>query len=31
MRFSGRELWGDQASTHDFVHLDMWDDYLEPA
>jgi nitrile hydratase len=29
VRFSGRELWGDRASLHDFVHLDMWDDYLE--
>ncbi len=29
VRFSNRELWGDRASLHDFVHLDMWDDYLE--
>ena len=29
VRFSGRDLWGDQASPRDFVHLDMWDDYLE--
>ena len=29
VRFSGRELWGDRASPRDFVHLDMWDDYLE--
>ena len=29
VRFSGRELWGAQASPRDFVHLDMWDDYLE--
>jgi len=31
VRFAARELWGEQASRHDFVHLDMWDDYLEPA
>ena len=29
VRFSGRELWGAQASPRDFVHLDMWDDYLD--
>jgi nitrile hydratase len=29
VRFSGRELWGEQASPRDFVHLDMWDDYLQ--
>jgi len=31
VRFAARELWGQQASAHDFVHLDLWDDYLEPA
>jgi nitrile hydratase subunit beta len=29
VRFAARELWGDQASPRDSVHLDMWDDYLE--
>ena len=29
VRFTARELWGDQASPRDFVHLDLWDDYLE--
>jgi len=29
VRFSGRELWGAQGSPRDFVHLDMWDNYLE--
>jgi nitrile hydratase subunit beta len=29
VRFSARELWGEQASPRDSVHLDMWDDYLE--
>ena len=31
VRFAARELWGSQASSRDSVHLDMWDDYLEPA
>ena len=31
VRFAARELWGQQASLHDFVYLDMWDDYLEHA
>ena len=31
VRFAARELWGEQASRRDFIHLDMWDDYLEPA
>lgn len=31
VRFAARELWGEQASQHDFVYLDMWDDYLEPT
>jgi nitrile hydratase subunit beta len=31
VRFAAREIWGDQASPRDFIHLDMWDDYLERA
>jgi nitrile hydratase len=31
VRFSARELWGDQAAPQDAVYLDMFDDYLEPA
>jgi nitrile hydratase len=31
VRFSARELWGQQASIQDSVHVDLWDDYLEPA
>jgi nitrile hydratase subunit beta len=30
VRFSARELWGDQAAPQDAVYLDMFDDYLEP-
>jgi nitrile hydratase beta subunit len=31
VRFTARELWGPDASARDFVHIDMWDDYLERA
>ena len=31
VRFSARELWGDQAAPQDAVHLDLYDDYLDPA
>jgi len=31
VRFTARELWGDQAKLKDSVFLDMWDDYLEPG
>ena len=31
VRFAARELWGEQASINDAVHLDLWDDYLETA
>jgi nitrile hydratase len=31
VRFTARELWGEHASARDFIHLDMWDDYLERA
>jgi nitrile hydratase len=29
VRFTARELWGDQASPRDTIYLDLWDDYLE--
>jgi nitrile hydratase len=31
VRFAARELWGDDASPYDSVHLDLWEDYLERA
>jgi nitrile hydratase len=31
VRFAARELWGPEASPRDFVHVDLWDDYLDPA
>jgi nitrile hydratase subunit beta len=31
VRFSARELWGEQAAPQDAVYIDLWDDYLEPA
>jgi nitrile hydratase subunit beta len=29
VRFAARELWGEDASPRDFVHIDLWDSYLE--
>jgi nitrile hydratase subunit beta len=29
--FSGRELWGADASPNDYVSLDAWEPYLEPV
>lgn len=31
VRFAARELWGEGASANDSVHLDLWDDHLDPA
>jgi nitrile hydratase len=31
VRFVARELWGEQASPHDSVYVNLWDDYLELA
>ncbi|HJT90006.1 MAG TPA: nitrile hydratase subunit beta [Bryobacteraceae bacterium] len=31
VRFAARELWGEQASSRDFVYLDLWEDYLDAA
>jgi len=31
IRFSGRELWGEQAPRQDFIYLNLWESYLEPA
>ena len=31
VRFSARELWGDDAKPQDAVYLDLFDDYLEVA
>ncbi len=28
VRFSAHELWGDGASTHDSVYVDLWESYL---
>jgi nitrile hydratase subunit beta len=30
VRFTARELWGDQASAHDSVCVDLWESYLVP-
>lgn len=31
VHFAAKDLWGEQASPRDSVHVDMWEDYLEPA
>jgi nitrile hydratase subunit beta len=31
VRFAARELWGDQASPHDYVYAALWEGYLESA
>lgn len=31
VRFTARELWGDTASPHDSVYVNLWDDHLDPA
>jgi nitrile hydratase beta subunit len=31
VRFTARELWGQQAAPRDTVYVDLWDDYLERA
>lgn len=31
VRFSARELWGDQGAAQDAVYVELWDDYLEPV
>jgi nitrile hydratase len=31
VRFTARELWGEQSSPRDSVYVDLWDDYLEPV
>lgn len=31
VRFMARDLWGEQASPRDAVHIDLWESYLDPA
>lgn len=31
VRFAARELWGPGAPARDSVHVDLWDDHLDPA
>ena len=31
VRFAARELWGAAAPASDFVHIDLWEPYLERA
>ena len=31
VRFTARELWGPDAPARDVIHVDLYDDHLEPA
>jgi nitrile hydratase subunit beta len=31
VRFTARDLWGEEVAPQDAVYIDMWDGYLEPA
>jgi nitrile hydratase subunit beta len=31
VRFTARELWGPEAPDTEFIHIDLWDDYLDSA
>ncbi|MCS0495832.1 nitrile hydratase subunit beta [Ancylobacter sp. MQZ15Z-1] len=31
VRFTMRELWGEEAPARDSLLIDLWDSYLEPA
>jgi nitrile hydratase len=31
VRFSARELWGEEAAPRDSVYIDLWEGYLDPA
>jgi nitrile hydratase len=31
VRFDARELWGEAAESRQFVYLDLWESYLDPA
>ena len=31
VKFSATELWGDESPSNDFVYIDLFDSYMEPA
>ena len=31
VRFDARELWGEDAEPRQWVHIDLWESYLEPG
>ena len=31
VRFSARELWGEEAPANDSLYIDLFDDYMDPA
>lgn len=30
VRFTSRELWGERGDERDAIHVELWEDYLEP-
>ena len=31
VRFTARDLWGQQASDRETLYIDLWDDYMDPV
>lgn len=31
VKFSAREVWGREGGERDFLVVDVWDDYMDPA
>jgi nitrile hydratase len=31
VRFSAREVWGNEAPASDSLRINLWDDYMDPA
>lgn len=31
VKFSAREVWGREGGDKDFIVVDVWDDYMDPA
>jgi hypothetical protein len=31
VKFSAKEVWGREGGERDFIVVDVWDDYMDPA
>ncbi len=31
VKFSAKEVWGREGGEHDYIVVDVWDDYMDPA